>query len=123
MLMDGERFLYDKKGDAQLQEVLKSERCRGCQIGGMFLCAIDRHNKLMVSQIRYSLDNDTAMRNYLALWFSLREIDAMEQAFEGWRKYEKWADKVPDSTKRMRLIAKNIIQNKGRFVGGQLLTD
>lgn len=112
---DGER-------DDEVKDMLKGARCRGCQLGGIFLCAVDRHNKLKLKDMGYLEDNDRSMRSYLSKWFTESQLLEVEEAFEGSGKYYEWADAIRRDGVRMRLIAQNIIKNNGRFVGRQLLS-
>ena len=108
--------------DAQLRDVLANKKCRGCQIGGMFACAIDRHDALKIADVRNpGRMDDYEMREYLGRWFSRKTLEAVEDAFEGCGGYSDFRDSIPKDSDRMRLIAQNIIDNKGKFNGKQLL--
>jgi len=113
------------KGVDDAKAVLTTAPCIGCEIGGLFLCAVDRFNALKLEDagdvVRGSFaGNCYQMETYLSRWFPKRTLDAVERAFEGWDRYEGWANKrTPDQ--RMRAISRNIIRNKGRFIGSQLL--
>ena len=114
--------LTDKEaadGSIEVRDLLKQKTCRGCQIGGMFLCAVDRHNKLSLDEIEFLNNNDAGMREYLRQFFSDMQLQELEAAFERWDEFKEWD--VERAEDRMRSIAQNIIRNKGRFVGGQLL--
>lgn len=108
---------------AEIRTILEGKKCKGCQIGGMFLCAVDRYNKLTLDDVDYLEDNENAMRWYLTQWFSPEQLLEVEAAFEGWEghglDYGDW--KAGQPAERMRAIARNIIRNKGSFVGSQLL--
>lgn len=60
-----------------LQEKVKS--CEACAIGGVFLSAVDIHDKLKIK----SVTSDTSMIKYLKEWFDNIELRLMEFAFEG----------------------------------------
>lgn len=119
--------------ETQLRDVYKGKVCRGCQIGGMFACALDRHNALKLSDLgTYSSPaclSDARMREYLTQWFSEKDISAMERAFEAWEPdsgtdqtdFRPFGQAFPLSKDRMRLIAENVIKNKGQFMPAQLL--
>lgn len=115
--------LDDEDGNAQVRDVLKGQECRGCQIGGMFLCAIDRYDRLKVRDVGDSgiEDNDGAFRKYLSRWFSADTLTEVEEAFEGCGKFEDWFEENDNDEIRMVKIAQNIIRNKGKFIGSQLL--
>lgn len=109
--------LADKS--TEVRDLLKHKVCKGCQIGGLFLCAVDRHNKLSIGNFGNPTYNESGMREYLRTFFSDRQLNEVEKAFEQWEEFDDW--KVRQPADRMRAIANNIIRNKGRFVGGQLL--
>ena len=44
--------------NSQVRQALEGIRCKGCEIGGLFLCAVDRHNKLTIGDIGYIKNND-----------------------------------------------------------------
>lgn len=104
--------------EAEIRDVLKGKKCKGCQIGGLFLCAVDRHNRLQLST--GAMDDSNSMRRYLSKWFTKQQLFDVEEAFEGGLPFMQWADRHNDD-ERMTLIAQNIIKNKGRFVPSQLL--
>lgn len=109
--------------DAQIKTVLQGKVCRGCQIGGMFVCAIDRHNALTLGNIDTAHVNrvaDSDMFTYLTRWFPIESLKDMEAAFECWGEYGDLEDEH-SAKDRMRMIAQNIIKNKGKFIGKQLL--
>lgn len=120
---------YDDDPDAQVQTVLKGKECEGCQLGGMFLCAVDHYNRLKVGDTNLEHMDRLDASAYLKRWFDMATLIEIEAAFEGWDDgedsgnkgdYTAWAcDRDPEE--RMILIAKNIIKNKGRFVGNQLV--
>ena len=82
--------LFDKADiivDAELQDVLsQTKKCEGCALGGMFMCAVERANKLKVG----SLDNEegngqlseTDTFDYLKKFFSLEQLNLIEFTFE-----------------------------------------
>lgn len=105
---------------AEVRDVLKGKKCKGCQIGGLFLCAVDRHNKLSLDDIGYLDNNEAGMRAYLQRFFVDDQLRDVERAFEGWGDFGDWNGPARPAD-RMRAIAQNIIRNKGRFVGSQLL--
>lgn len=111
--------------DKQVKDALKGKICRGCQLGGFFLCAVDRYDKLRLQDVdmsypvgRVAAFND--IEKYLRRWFTVAQLNSIETAFEGCDKFQDWASRREDD-ERMRLIAQNIVRNKGRFVGKQLL--
>lgn len=105
----------------EVRDALKGKACRGCEIGGLFLCAVDRHNKLRLGDLGAVEENAQGFNEYLRRWFSEEDLALLEQAFEGWYEFADWRDAHPRDSERMVLIAKNMIKNKGRFVPAQLL--
>lgn len=118
----------DVENNVELQDLLKKqETCEGCALGGMFMCAVERHNKLKVGNLPNDglIDEDDAV-NYLRKFFPINQLDEIEAAFErgggarsGTEEAEDFASEVEDDEERMRLIMENIIVNKGRFVPEQ----
>lgn len=108
----------------ELRDVLSGTVCTGCEIGGLFLCAVDRFNALKLRDAgdligKSFSGNNYRMEAYLQQWFPAQTLAAVERAFEGWGRWEKWAEKrTPEQ--RMRQISQNIIKNKGKFIGSQL---
>lgn len=126
--------------DAELKALLRKTRkpCRGCQLGGMFVCAIDRHNALKLTDMAFTsvtllkyhhrwVHGDD-IRLYLTRWFSLQTLAEIEAAFEGWAyghssvfNYTSFAGQFTNPEDRMRLIAENIVRNRGAFKPKQIL--
>lgn len=106
--------------DTEVRDILKGKVCTGCQIGGLFLCAVDRHNKLKLREIGVIENNDCNFRGYLFYWFDFNQQREMEAAFEGRSEYGDWFD-LHSNADRMRLIAENIIAGGGEFDGKRLL--
>lgn len=107
---------------AQVRTVLKTKKCKGCQLGGLFLCAVDRYDKLEMKDVPDISDMaDIDMNPYLSRWFSAETLREVEKAFEGWGVYSEWRERHDADAERMRLIAQNIINNKGTFVPTKLL--
>lgn len=105
-------------GDRQLRDELKGKKCKVCEIGGMFLCALDRHNALTVGDARYKVSDGEFQRDYLAQWFLRVDLGRIEAAFESWGSFRMTMPRAtPDQ--RMRAIAKNIIKNNGQFSAAQ----
>ncbi len=128
-----------KEKNTELQSILKKrEQCQGCALGGMFMCAVERANKLKVRDLStfeeatkedmdedpWYLDNlqvegeDTL--DYLKRFFSEEQLTLIESAFEqGDGAYGKagadFCANVLEASDRMRVIMQNIIVNKGKF--------
>lgn len=120
-----------EKKNVELQAILnKQEQCTGCALGGMFMCAVKRANKLKVKDLtdftsedgyEESVDVDGSDATaYLGRWFDQEQLSMIESAFErgdgafGSEAANFCADEE-DAGERMRLIMENIIVHKGRF--------
>lgn len=121
----------DIEKNVELQTVLKNrEQCEGCALGGMFMCAVERHNKLKIGDLESPTSGeageDDAIK-YLRKFFSEEQLNEIEAAFEqgggarsGSATAVNFAGDIDDEEERMRLIMENIIVNKGRFVPSKL---
>lgn len=123
------------ENETDARKAFRGAACRGCQIGGLFLCALDRHNKLAQSDMelirvgrrREWQAGDGALRNYLTQWFTHAELDIVESFFEGWEdedgpgKAGRFAKLVERHGDRMKMIAQNIVDGKGRFSATRLM--
>jgi len=100
--------------------------CNACALGSMFLCAVDKHDKLKVGDLEeinvYGPDGihqrgveifreDTA--EYLGKFFSQDQLNQIELAFESGRCPA--TESASDDNATLRLIMENIIANKGTF--------
>lgn len=114
--------------NAELQSVLsKQKQCTGCALGGMFMCAVERADKLKLkdlsedSQDEGHIEHDDVF-DYMEKYFPRDQLDKIESAFERGEgaasDYEaaEWLQEVDDPSLRMRLIMENIVANKGKFV-------
>lgn len=147
--LDGDSLFSEKdvERNPELQEILaKQETCEGCALGGMFMCAVERHDKLKVGDLEVVKDYKEAVKHYgaedaylsdgeaseddatkyLKKFFSEAQLSEIEAAFErgsgakcGSDEAVTFADEVDDDGERMRLIMENIIVNKGKFVPGK----
>lgn len=141
--------LFDKKDverNPELQEILaKQESCEGCALGGMFMCAVERHDKLKLADLEVVKDYRQEVKDndgdgelnsgeaseddatkYLKKFFSEAQLNDIEAAFErgggakrGSEGAQFFAEEVDDDGERMRLIMENIIVNKGKFVSSK----
>lgn len=143
MWLTGEdgKDLVDVKKDVELQTILKKTKvCEGCAMGGLFMCAVERANKLKVSDLinvdddadgegslnLSEVDGDDTFK-YMRRFFSQDQLDMIETAFEvgggatsAGHESENFASDVEDAGDRMRLIMENIVVNKGKFVPKKL---
>jgi hypothetical protein len=129
----------------RLREIWKKKEawCGVCQIGSLFVGALDTFNSLKLSDIDPSCGEPSMhdMIGYLDRWWDEKDLRVMETAFEGsWQggedsmfmrtpsgqidynrevpgvgKAMNFASKYNRGEPRMRAILKNIIKNNGRF--------
>lgn len=139
----------DTPPNTQLQKLFgKMQECTVCAKGALFVCAIDRANKLKIENLelpRMLRGGSVAtqdLENYLGRFFSVHQLDLIESAFEKIEMVENEfqtddeADEVDeavefgelfyneltsakDDENRLRAILENIIVNKGTFVPSQ----
>lgn len=106
--------------DAQLKKLIKAKQCRVCGLGAAFIVAVDRFNDLKLqgchveSDGRLSLDASPT-KEYLARFFSERQIDLIEAAFEGYQDIYYYVNNFEDPNERLTAIMKNIVKNEGTF--------
>jgi len=112
----------------------QAESCTVCGIGGLFVSAVCKADKLSVEEAdgvdlggNFDMAGDIAYA-YLKQFFSQEQLELIECAFEGEPSFQELADSgdvydaveftegVEDDDTRLRLIMENIIVNKGRFV-------
>lgn len=134
----GARNLFSKdlvKDNIEVKDALAGiKQCSGCAIGGMFMCAVERADKLKVSELEYAKDcaeysdpivveeiSEDDSFTYLKRFFSRDQLELIECVFEsnGGSHYDEdagdFALGVGSPSERMRLIMENIIVNKGTF--------
>lgn len=86
--------------DIELQKVLENvKECEGCALGGMFMCTVERANKLKISQLEDTYINcdqnhknfgeitanevsQNDIYNYMKRFFSKTQLDLIETTFE-----------------------------------------
>lgn len=138
-------FLEEDELNKDLKTICRSEpQCNVCAIGGMFVSAVEFHNKLKVSDVSLEFDYKE-YSNYLSKWFEKDQLKLIEIAFEDGNgavrvnnsKTHKAAseffgdlqheldnhngmiDLYLGADEKMRLIMENIVRNKGTFVPEQ----
>lgn len=111
----------------ELKSILnKTKECTGCALGGMFMCAVERADKLKLEELSYDAKEEGAIFEgdifpYMEKFFNKEQLNKIESAFEqgggSCSDYEasEWAGAIEDPGTRMRLIMENIILNKGTF--------
>lgn len=151
--LDLNLFIGDRMGrsrltpETELQQVFQGvKECKGCAVGGLFMCAVKRANKLKVQDVNHEhedeygnprayedgdevdIDNYDLASGYLQRFFEEKQIEMIEQAFEhggggcGGADYDAvhFVSDVTEPAERMRLIMENIIVHKGEFVPSDL---
>lgn len=106
--------------DIQVQKLIKDKACKVCALGSLMVCAIDRFNKLKLSETSSYSKLDIFDRTYLMKFFSYNQLEFMEAAFEGWYGggCDLFSPKLPNK-ERLTRIMKNVIRNKGTFIPEQ----
>lgn len=74
------------KLNTELQKLFKKvDKCTVCAKGALFMCQIDRSNKLKLSEVKFSDYNSlegVSVTNYLERMFDARQLTLIESAFE-----------------------------------------
>ncbi len=117
----GYLYVSQKDGETEMADIFGiMKRCQVCALGGLFVCAVERFDKLKIKEFAY-LPNDPGdvaciggsqakMQAYLGSnSFDIDQLFAIENAFEGTR-FSKEA-----APQRMIQIMENVIRNKGTF--------
>lgn len=127
----------------QLHEVFYreklTEKCDVCALGSLFLCAVERADKLTVAKAagydwgdldeQVSLGHKlrcTLVFDYLEQWFSMDQLRLMEIGFEMGRGQFRTSDEVEEKvaafylmvrqpSERLRGIMENVVRNNGEF--------
>lgn len=131
--LNGDRTKKDN--DTEVRDILnKQNKCEGCALGGMFMCAVKVANKLKLGQMVGDdggvSESDTF--HYMRRFFSFDQLELIESAFEAGEGgatgtedsrtyfgddpegYSDPANEVEPEV-RMRMIMQNIIKHKGKF--------
>lgn len=116
----------DDSNKTQLHEVVETNKCTVCGIGGIFVSAVLLKNKLKVGDL---LSGDPShiekyeMAVYLRKWFREDQLDLIEDAFEATTIYggnnpnaHRFGRKYRTDKARLIAICKNMIANGGKFV-------
>lgn len=126
----------DVEKNPELQSILnKSKQCTGCALGGMFMCAVERADKLKLTDLsdgakESGVPDMPDVFKYMRRFFSNEQLEQIETAFEQGdgacsadddydNEYSGWLPESCSPSERMRLIMENIVVNKGRFVVGK----
>jgi hypothetical protein len=127
---------YDYAGKQFKALIPKINRCRVCQMGGLFMSCVKIYNDLKVDQAdnRDGI-NKHRMKTKLLKYFSKKQLSLMESAFErqsvaelnaGINEYDpEWKEEIIEAVKfgrsydtneaRLVAICSNGIKNKGTF--------
>lgn len=128
--------------ELELQTIFKSKKaCKACAMGGLFMCAVERANKLKVKELfeyeywegdgnRFDIDEEDTF-DYLSRFFDRDQLKLIEANFEMGKGAIRdsdigctfWNTLSEDTIvylsdhpeERMRLIMENIIAHKGDF--------
>lgn len=126
------------KFNTQLQKLFKKvEECTVSAKGALFVCQLDRTNRLKLSEVKiYTHASDQLqggdVTNYLERLFTPRQLELIESAFECrdmrdddseeddeiWVAVEfgeLFVDEFNDDELRLRAILENIVANRGTF--------
>lgn len=126
------KFLFSKnvEGDSEVKDIFaKVKQCEGCALGGMFMCAVERADKLKMNQLQdygdsYGINIGTGDTfSYMKKFFSKAQLEMIECAFEAgngsvrYGNYDavEFVRDIDEPGERMRLIMENIVVNKGTF--------
>lgn len=93
--------------------------CEFCALGALFIGAVDKFNKIEVpcGVRRASELSGDAVFSSLEKWFSRKQLDQIESAFEGWGHDTFFMSVLhPCTQDRLKAICLNIVRNKGTFV-------
>lgn len=126
--LDKELTERELKKDAS--EILTAAKeCTVCGIGGLFVSAVCKADKLPVQEALDAYDYSRSETNfdgekayeYLEQFFDEQTLRNIETAFEqrddfgGEWGADEFAEEVEDDDDRLRLIMENIVVNKGKF--------
>lgn len=115
------------KAKTQLQSFLPEveQKCRVCGLGALFIGHVRLGNKVKLKQVlgcKLSAHDSLygtleVVQSVLCGYFSLKQLNSIEIAFEGWDPAGKvWTKAYPLPTVRLRAICRNILRNDGKFV-------
>lgn len=131
-----ESLIKVKNAEQDLSEAIlgSKESCTVCGIGGFFISAVCKADNLPAKKAisdfnegstnYVDIDGDKAY-SYLRKFFSKTQLELIECAFEQSSGFSKspnaflaanFGKDVEDDDDRLRLIAENVVANKGRFV-------
>ncbi len=74
--------LFDDN-DKELRDVVKDKECEVCAMGGLFICVIDRKDKMNTGEYLGTNRVNKLIVDYLADIFDKRQLALVEIAFEG----------------------------------------
>jgi len=111
----------------------KLKKCNVCALGGMFIAAVERADKLKGRDLQGGTDWDGTrvqlaqkdVFRYMEQFFSKKQLQLIEAAFERGAGAcnntvaEEFCPVGLGPEERMRLIMENIVANNGRFLPGK----
>lgn len=115
----------DKSFQDKLKEV---KNCHVCALGGLFCSYVNLKNKVTVGDLHNGSTLDKNLREKLKDVFDESTLRVIEACFEGWIAYPNISDNsqavnysnylsgIVDPTKRMKILMRNLIKNKGTFI-------
>lgn len=128
--------------EQQFNETMEAvPKCEVCGVGGMFISAVRCYNDITVKEALGSSIysplislNSPVMRDYLARWFSNKQVGLVESAFEQQARFAVetgsshneamdaayFGTRFIKANDRLIAICKNIISHKGKFVPPKL---
>jgi len=109
---------FSKTSRAQLDAKLKRAKCEVCALGSLFVAEVIKNDKLTCGIFAQAsdLDRQGAMRERLAPFFTVEELESIEGAFEG----RDYGDKPCGATDTLTKIMNIIIKNDGEWKPRQL---
>jgi hypothetical protein len=117
----------DTRDGIQLQDFLLSVPvCNTCALGAMFVCTVERANKISLSESGFTDFGGAEpeeLLEYMGRYFSASQLKLIEVAFEhgtgyfghGPQEAREWSSEYTTDTDAMRAIMQNIVDNDGTF--------
>lgn len=129
--------------DIEFRDLVRNntKSCQVCAKGALFICSVDKHDKLKLSEVLPQFNLNVRKNLYFELFeddvvshvqdFDQEQLNLIEIAFEGrhdldydlWQMNQasyylaaKFGKKYKDAQGRLIAIMENVIKNKGEFV-------
>ncbi len=106
---------------------LKEDSCLVCARGALLLSTVTKYNDCTINQLKILVDDGGKTNTKLRKFFTTRQINMMEAAFEGYNfnsevlsnkdneACESFYDSFSEAEDRLRAIFTNAIKNGGEF--------